>query len=95
MASCGHRLAPGAHGLQQLAGLLGEAFAKGEILQVLVFSVLFGFSLSAMGDRGRELVHWIDRLGQALFGVVGIVMRLAPFGAFGAMGFTVGKYGVH
>ncbi len=72
-----------------------EAFAKGEILQVLVFSVLFGFALSAMGERGRALVRWIDDAGHALFGVVGLVMRVAPIGAFGAMAFTVGKYGLH
>ncbi len=72
-----------------------EAFAKGEILQVLVFSVLFGFALSTLGERGKPLVAWIDRLGQALFAVVAIVMKVAPIGAFGAMAFTIGKYGVH
>ncbi len=90
-----HQLKTSEFILNMIPSNVAEAFAKGEILQVLVFSVLFGFALSAMGDRGRELVHWIDRLGQALFGVVGIVMRAAPIGAFGAMGFTVGKYGVH
>ena len=71
-----------------------DAFAKGEILQVLVFSVLFAFALAAMGERGRPLVQGAERLGAALFGVVGIVMRAAPVGAFGAMAFTVGKYGL-
>jgi aerobic C4-dicarboxylate transport protein len=72
-----------------------DAFAKGEMLQVLVFSVLFGFALSSMGDTARELTSSIERLGKALFVVVGIVMKVAPLGAFGAMAFNVGKYGIH
>ena len=69
------------------------AFAKGDILQVLLFSVLFGFALMALGARGAALRKFIDDVGQAIFGVIGIVMRAAPIGAFGAMAFTVGKYG--
>jgi aerobic C4-dicarboxylate transport protein len=71
-----------------------DAFAKGEILQVLLFALLFGFALHSLGERGRGLQEWIDRISQVLFGIVGLVMRVAPLGAFGAMAFTIGKYGV-
>jgi aerobic C4-dicarboxylate transport protein len=70
------------------------AFAEGEILQVLLFSVLFGFGLAGIGERGRPVVHLLDEVAQALFGVVGIIMKAAPIGAFGAMAFTIGKYGL-
>jgi aerobic C4-dicarboxylate transport protein len=69
------------------------AFASGEILQVLLFSILFGFSLMALGDRGRTLRAFIDDSAQAVFGVIAIVMRAAPIGAFGAMAYTIGKFG--
>ena len=71
-----------------------DAFARGDILQVLLVSLLFGFALSAMGKRAKPLVDLLDGLMHAVFGVVGIVMRLAPIGAFGAMAYTIGKYGV-
>jgi aerobic C4-dicarboxylate transport protein len=70
-----------------------DAFAKGEILQVLLFAVLFGFALQRLGARGEPMLNFIDALSQVLFGIVGVVMKLAPLGAFGAMAFTVGKYG--
>ena len=70
------------------------AFAGGEILQVLLFSVLFGLALARYGDKGRPLVDLIDQLSHVLFGVIGIIMRIAPLGAFGAMAFTIGKYGI-
>ena len=70
-----------------------DAFAKGEILQVLLFAVLFGFALQLLKSRGAPLLALIDGFSQVLFGIVGMVMRLAPIGAFGAMAFTVGKYG--
>jgi aerobic C4-dicarboxylate transport protein len=70
------------------------AFAEGEILQVLFFAVLFAFALSMLGERGRPMLAIIDIASHALFGVVGIVMRVAPIGAFGAMAFTIGKYGI-
>jgi aerobic C4-dicarboxylate transport protein len=69
------------------------AFASGEILQVLLFSILFGFSLMALGERGRTLRAFIDDAAQAIFGVIAIVMRVAPIGAFGAMAFTIGRFG--
>jgi aerobic C4-dicarboxylate transport protein len=71
-----------------------DAFAKGDILQVLLVAILFGFAISAMGPRCQPLVKLIEALTQAVFGVVNIMMRFAPIGAFGAMAFTVGKYGI-
>src|SRR5262249_29703620 len=70
------------------------AFAEGEILQVLFFAVLFAFALSFLGDRARPVLSIIDTVSHALFGIVGIIMKVAPIGAFGAMAFTIGKYGV-
>ena len=71
-----------------------DAFARGDILQVLVFSVLFGMAVRAIGARGRAIVEVIDMLSAGLFGVVGIIMKVAPLGAFGAMAFTIGNFGV-
>jgi aerobic C4-dicarboxylate transport protein len=71
-----------------------DAFAKGDILQVLLISILFGFALSIIGPRGKPLLEMLDASTQAVFGVVNIVMKLAPLGAFGAMAFTVGKFGL-
>jgi aerobic C4-dicarboxylate transport protein len=71
-----------------------DAFAKGDILQVMLISILFGFALSAVGPRCKPLVDLFDALTHAVFGVVKMVMRLAPLGAFGAMAFTVGKFGL-
>jgi aerobic C4-dicarboxylate transport protein len=73
---------------------LVDAFAKGDILEVLLVSVLFGFALSIVGERCKPLVDLFDALTHAVFGVVAILMRFAPIGAFGAMAFTVGKYGI-
>jgi aerobic C4-dicarboxylate transport protein len=70
------------------------AFASGEILQVLFFAILFAFGLQALGERGKALLNVIDQASYALFGVVGIIMKVAPIGAFGAMAFTIGKYGI-
>ena len=72
-----------------------DAFAKGDILQILLFSILFGLSLSHLGPKGKGIIALIDDLSKAVFGVVGIVMKAAPIGAFGAMAFTIGKYGFH
>jgi aerobic C4-dicarboxylate transport protein len=71
-----------------------DAFAKGDILEVLLVAVLFGFALSAVGPRCKPLVDLFDALTHAVFGVVNILMKFAPIGAFGAMAFTVGKYGL-
>jgi len=71
-----------------------DAFAKGDILQVLFFSVLFGFALSMLGQRGKVVFNLIDEVAHVLFGVVGIIMKAAPIGAFGAMAFTIGKFGL-
>jgi aerobic C4-dicarboxylate transport protein len=71
-----------------------DAFAKGEILQVLLFSVLFGFALHAFGGRGTLVFDLVEKTSHVLFRIVGFIMRLAPIGAFGAMAFTIGKYGV-
>jgi aerobic C4-dicarboxylate transport protein len=71
-----------------------DAFAKGDILEVILVSLLFGFALSIVGPRCKPLIDVIEALTQAVFGVVTILMRFAPIGAFGAMAFTVGKYGI-
>jgi aerobic C4-dicarboxylate transport protein len=71
-----------------------DAFAKGDILPVVFVSVLFGYALTVMGDRARGLREAIDGATAAVFTVVNLLMRLAPFGAFGAMAFTVGRYGI-
>ena len=71
-----------------------DAFAKGDILQVLLVAVLFGFALSLLGERGRPVTKLIDEVSHAFFGMVNIIMKAAPIGAFGAMAFTIGKYGI-
>src|SRR5207245_3433043 len=71
-----------------------DAFAKGDILQVVFVSLLFGLALSAAGGRGKVLLDILESLTQVVFRVVNIVMRFAPIGAFGAMAFTIGKYGL-
>jgi aerobic C4-dicarboxylate transport protein len=73
---------------------LVDAFAKGAILQVLLVALLFGFALHTVGERGRPIYDFIERLSQVLFRIVGIVIHVAPLGAFGAMAFTVGKFGI-
>src|SRR5712672_1244961 len=69
------------------------ALARGDILQVLLFAILFGFALMAMGERAHRLRDIIDDTAHAVFGVIGIVMKAAPIGAFGAMAYTIGKFG--
>ena len=71
-----------------------DAFAKGEILQVLLFSVMFGFALHKFGGRGTLVFDMIEKGSHVLFSIVGFIMKVAPIGAFGAMAFTIGKYGV-
>lgn len=70
------------------------AFAQNEMIQVLFFAVLFAVGLQRLGEKGRGVVQSIDVIAEALFAVIGIVMRLAPLGALGAMAFTVGAYGI-
>src|ERR1700756_5408336 len=67
------------------------AFAQGEILQVLFFSILFGFAIMSLGERGHTIRSFIDDAAHAVFGVISIVMKAAPIGGFGAMAFTLGK----
>ena len=71
-----------------------DAFAQGDVLQVLLVSVLFGFALHKFGGRGTLVFDVIEKGSHVLFGIVGMIMRLAPIGAFGAMAFTIGKYGI-
>jgi aerobic C4-dicarboxylate transport protein len=71
-----------------------DAFAKGEILQVLLIAILFGFAIQQLGSRSAVLMSFIDSFSHVLFWIVGVVMKLAPIGAFGAMAFTMGKYGI-
>jgi aerobic C4-dicarboxylate transport protein len=70
------------------------AFAQGEILQVVFFSILFGVALASLGPAGRPVARMLDRLLQVFFRIVGIVMAVAPIGAFGAMAYTIGNFGV-
>ena len=70
------------------------AFATGDILQVLMFSVIFGFALHRLGSYGKPLLDLIDRFAHAMFNIINMIMKLAPLGAFGAMAFTIGAYGV-
>jgi aerobic C4-dicarboxylate transport protein len=71
-----------------------DAFSKGDILQVLLIAILFGVALSLLGQRGKPITKFIDDLSHVIFGVVGIIMKAAPIGAFGAMAFTIGKFGI-
>lgn len=70
------------------------AFANGEILQVLMFSIFFGYALHRLGDRGRPVFDFIDNISHIFFNIINVIMKVAPIGAFGAMAFTIGKYGV-
>jgi aerobic C4-dicarboxylate transport protein len=72
-----------------------DAFAKGDVLQVLLLSVLFGFALHSAGGRSSVVFDFIDKTAHVLFAIVAVVIRLAPLGAFGAMAFAVGKFGTH
>lgn len=80
--------------LHIIPSTLVDAFAKGEILQILLIAILFGFSLHALGEKGQMVFDLNDKVSHVLFNMVGKIMWLAPIGAFGAMAFTIGKYGV-
>ncbi|UQR66628.1 dicarboxylate/amino acid:cation symporter [Bradyrhizobium sp. C-145] len=69
------------------------AFAQGEILQVLLFAILFGFALMGLGERAHTVRSFVDDVAHAMFGVISIVVKAAPIGAFGAMAYTIGRYG--
>lgn len=84
---------PGAGMNVDPASVIG-AFASGNILQVLLFAVLFGFALHRLGSKGQLIFNVIESFSQVIFGIINMIMRLAPIGAFGAMAFTIGKYGV-
>lgn len=71
-----------------------ESFAKGDILQILFFAVLFGFALSRMGSTGTSLIGTFEKLSKVIFNIMKMIMVLAPFGAFGGMAFTIGTYGL-
>jgi aerobic C4-dicarboxylate transport protein len=71
-----------------------DAFAKGDILQILFFAVLFGYGLSHMGKAGESLIVTFDKLSKVFFNIMKVVMKLAPIGAFGGMAFTVGTFGI-
>ena len=72
-----------------------DAFVSGELLQVLLVAILFGFALHALGDRGKPILELVDGFGKIIFKIVGLIMHVAPIGAFGAMAFTVGAHGLH
>jgi len=71
-----------------------SAFTEGNLLQVLLVALLFGIALTRTGSAGQRVLEGLDQIGRVFFGVVHILMRFAPIGAFGAMAFTVGKYGI-
>jgi len=71
-----------------------NAFATGDVMQVLLFSIIFGCALTLLGARGQKVSHLIDDLGHAFFKCMGIIIKLAPLGVLGAIAFTVGKYGI-
>jgi len=71
-----------------------NAFATGDVLQVLLFAVLFGCALAMLGERGKHVANFVDDLSHVLFKIMGIIIKLAPFGVLGAIAFTVGKYGI-
>ena len=92
VASGGHKTTT-----EFLLGIIPDTFfgalARGELLPVLLVALLFGFALQAMGPRGAPVGELVDRVGHVIFGVIGMIMQLAPIGAFGAMAFTVGQFG--
>lgn len=80
--------------LDIIPGSVIGAFASGNILQVLLFAVMFGFALHHLGEKGQMMFNFIDSFSKVIFGIINMIMKLAPIGAFGAMAFTIGKYGV-
>ena len=93
-ASAGHSMSTADFLLNIIPKDVVDAFARGDILQVLFFSVLCGVALAALKADGTRMLHLIDEFSHVLFRIIGIIMRVAPVGAFGAMAFTVGKFGI-
>src|SRR5690242_508158 len=83
-----------AHLLAIIPDTFMSAFAKGDLLQVLLIAILSGFAISRLGDLGEKINNVIDAMAQIFFGIIRIIVRAAPIGAFGAMAFTVGAYGL-
>jgi len=71
-----------------------DAFAKGDVLQVLLFAILFGSALALIGERGKVVANFVDDLSHVIFKIMGLLIKLAPLGVLGAIAFTVGKYGL-
>ncbi|WP_028401753.1 dicarboxylate/amino acid:cation symporter [Ectobacillus panaciterrae] len=71
-----------------------SAMAKGELLPILFFAVLFGISLAAMGEKSKSVIQLFDKLSHGFFGIVNMIMKLSPIAAFGAMSYTIGKFGI-
>jgi aerobic C4-dicarboxylate transport protein len=94
LAEQAHALSTTSFALNIIPSTFFGAFVSGELLQVLVVSLLAAFALVAMGDRGKPLLHAIDLSAQFFFSIMSIVVKVAPIGAFGAMAFTVGSYGL-
>jgi aerobic C4-dicarboxylate transport protein len=89
-----HSIGVGAFLLNVIPNTLLDAFVSGDLLQALLVSILTAFAVTAMGERGRPVLHAIEYASQILFGIMRIVVALAPLGAFGAMAFTIGSYGL-
>jgi aerobic C4-dicarboxylate transport protein len=83
-----------AHLLAIIPNTFVDAFAKGDLLQVLLIAILTGFAVSRMGGPGEKIAAVIEAAGKVLFRIIGIIVRAAPIGAFGAMAFTIGAYGI-
>lgn len=80
--------------MKLIPSTVGSAFSTGDVLQVLLFAILFGCALSLLGERGAPVTHFIESLSHVVFKIMGILIKLAPLGVLGAIAFTVGKYGV-
>ncbi|NVZ67326.1 cation:dicarboxylase symporter family transporter, partial [Pseudomonas gingeri] len=89
-----HELSTSGFLMNIIPDTLVSAFAQGAILQILLVALLFGAVLAGLGEKAKSVNQLIDGLSQVLFGIVGIITRLAPIGAFGAIAFTIGTYGV-
>lgn len=80
--------------MRLIPNTIGGAFATGDVLQVLLFAILFGCALAMLGDRGAPISNFIESLSHVIFKIMGIIIRVAPLGVLGAIAYTVGAYGV-